>query len=279
MKSHKNRGFHADIALKILVLAGFACFFLRTVFTGSVNRYVHPRIVPYMVFASFVMIAVALLLAADLFKPRERKAACWPMIVFLVPLLMAFALPAKSPDSDSGITGDVALSAGGGGGGPSPAAREPEASGGASASGADRAGPESGDAAGGGSEEEGLPLQNGVLVMNSDNFYWFISEIYENTDKYEGSRIETVGYVLKDRGFADDEFVPARLMMVCCAADMQPVGFLCRYGRASELAADSWVKVTGTVGKTQFQGETIPCIQAQSVEPAQKPCEDYVYPY
>lgn len=99
-------------------------------------------------------------------------------------------------------------------------------------------------------------------------------------DRYEGVKIEVVGFVFKDNEeFSDNEFVPARLMMVCCAADMVPVGFLCRYDKASELAADAWVKVTGTIIKAQYDGETVPCIQAETVLTTDKPANDYVYPY
>jgi len=68
-------------------------------------------------------------------------------------------------------------------------------------------------------------------------------------------------------------------MMVCCAADMQPVGFLCRYEQTSNLKSDSWVKVTGVIGKTEFEGENVPFIEAQSVTNVDKPENDYIYPY
>jgi len=128
--------------------------------------------------------------------------------------------------------------------------------------------------------KNGLQLKNGVLVMSDNNFYECMNEIYSNMDKYDGVQIEVVGFVFNDNeGFLDNEFVPARMMMTCCAADMVPVGFLCRYDKASELKADAWVKVTGTIGKTQFDGETVPYIKAESVEKAEKPDVEYVYPY
>lgn len=42
---------------------------------------------------------------------------------------------------------------------------------------------------------------------------------------------------------------------------------------------DSWFKVTGTIEKGQFQGETIPIIEAVDVQKTDKPINDYVYPY
>ena len=65
--------FNINIALKILLLFGFAAFFLRTVLTGSVSLYVHPRIIPYMIFAAAAMIVIAFLLFGDLFKSTGKK--------------------------------------------------------------------------------------------------------------------------------------------------------------------------------------------------------------
>lgn len=128
--------------------------------------------------------------------------------------------------------------------------------------------------------DEDISLQDGVLVMDSSNYYKCLCAIYADMDKYEGTSVEVVGFVFNENeSFAEDEFVPARLMMVCCAADMQPVGLLCQYEKALELEANSWVKVSGTIKEAEFDGETIPVIVAQSVEMTEEPDNAYVYPY
>ncbi len=276
MKLKNRRHLNINVALKILLLIGFAFFFLNSVVTGSVNLYVHPRIIPYLIFAAVAMTIIALLLVGDLFKPQKQKLGLLSLAFFALPLLMAFTIPPESFNSSTGTVGDVQLS---GGNTISNDNVETEQS----TEGQDNSEVSSsntGTEASYESSDESSLLQNGVIVMNSDNFYECLCELYANMDQYKGLPIEVVGFVFKEGdSFADNEFVPARLMMVCCAADMQPVGLLCQYDQASQLKADSWVKVSGIIAETEFDGETIPSIVAQNVVSAEEPDEAYVYPY
>lgn len=277
MKLKSKRYLNINVALKILLLLGFAFFFLNSVVTGSVSLYVHPRIIPYLIFAAVVMVIIALLLMGNLFNPQKHKVSLLSMVFFAIPLLMAFTLSPKSFNSSTGTVGDVQLS----GGNTVSNETVKTAQSTEDQSNSEASSIESGveDSAHEKSDESSF-LQNGVIVMNSDNYYECLCELYADMDQYKGLPIEVVGFVFKENdNFADNEFVPARLMMVCCAADMQPVGLLCQYDQTSQLEADSWVKVSGTIEETEFDGETIPSIVAQKVESAEEPDEAYVYPY
>ncbi len=259
------------------MLAGFAWFYIHAVITGTASLYVHPRIVPYLLFASVIMIIVALLRIKDLFKPQAKKPNPLPLLFFVVPLIMAFTIAPEPFDSSMGSVGDIQLSGANvisdagagtmqdtlGTGSAQPDAQQSE----------------TGDTSGDGSAPGSL-LQDGVVVLDSENFYDYLCRIYASPDEYIGAPIEVVGFVFRDNdGIEENEFIAARLMMVCCAADMQPVGLLCRYDGTPELETDSWVKVSGTIAQTDFDGETIPCIAVKSVEAAQEPDEFYIYPF
>ncbi|MPN28749.1 hypothetical protein SDC9_176194 [bioreactor metagenome] len=92
-------------------------------------------------------------------------------------------------------------------------------------------------------------------------------------------KIECVGMVFKSDQYTNEEFAAARLMMVCCAADMVPVGFMCSYAQASELKTDSWKKVTGIIDQKQCDGNIVPYVKVLTVEDAEKPDNEYIYPY
>ena len=77
---------------------------------------------------------------------------------------------------------------------------------------------------------------------------------------------------------ADNEFVPARLVMACCVADLSPCGLFCTYGNVSELESDSWVTVTGVLYQGEYEGQKEPRLRGTSVVPA-KPIEGYIFPY
>ncbi len=99
-----------------------------------------------------------------------------------------------------------------------------------------------------------------------------------NIDKYIGFKISIKGFVYKDLELDEDEFVPARLMMTCCAADLSPCGFVCKYNKASELEGDTWVTVEGTIIKKERNGIEDPQIDVNNISSAD-PTEDYIYPY
>jgi putative membrane protein len=116
--------------------------------------------------------------------------------------------------------------------------------------------------------------------VTDDNYFEVLNALYDDMDSYLGRRIEMTGFVFFDpENFAADQFVPARMLMTCCAADMVAVGALCRYDDAAALEEDSWVKVVGTVGATDFLGETVPYIEAESVQETTPPDDEYIYPY
>jgi putative membrane protein len=129
----------------------------------------------------------------------------------------------------------------------------------------------------------GLDVADKKITVSNDDFGMWYSEIYVNMEKYEGYTIVITGYVFKDPElFKKDEFVPARLMMSCCVADLSPTGFTCEYNKASELKPDSWVTVEGTLHKGQYEynGEKYdePQISVKKITPA-KEVDGYVYPY
>jgi putative membrane protein len=78
--------------------------------------------------------------------------------------------------------------------------------------------------------------------------------------------------------FAPDEFVPARLGMACCVADLVPYGMLCKYDKADELQVDAWVTVEGVIEKGVYDGWIEPQIAVTGVTPADE-AAGYIYPF
>ena len=125
---------------------------------------------------------------------------------------------------------------------------------------------------------DGLDKKNKTITVTNDTFSAWLYELTMNVDRYEGYQITITGFVFRDKStMKGNEFVPARLMMSCCVADLAPCGFICKYDKASELKDDSWVTVTGTMHKAPYQGYDTPHITVTKVEPAQK-VDGYIYP-
>ena len=127
--------------------------------------------------------------------------------------------------------------------------------------------------------DRGLKLQDNMVIVDDRNYIRWLKEIYDNLETYRGKKIQMVGFVFRGKEVKVNEFVPARLLMICCTADLQVVGMLCRYDKAKSLADDSWVKVTGTIRIITYKGTKVPIVVADSVVETDKPKSEYVYPF
>ena len=275
---------HAELntVVKVALLLGFAAFYIVTLFNGSVSLYVHPRMIPFMIFAAAVMVIIAVVYFVSHVNPGTKKDGLRPLLLFIAALLMAWAFPAQTFDTDSGTAGAPQLSAAAGLDAAA-AADNTEQADIVAAQAADASvndEPSASDTA----EESKTAASvddavSSTLIFEADNFYENLYNIYADMDAFIGREVELTGFVYRDDALYDDEFVTARLLMVCCAADMQTVGLLCRWPDAGELESDTWVTVTGTLTKTALDGESIPVIEATSVEETSAPDIVYIYPF
>ena len=274
----KRVGFSIEAVLRILILLGFALFFNSILLSGKAHLYVHPRIIPFIKFSIGAMILISLLMVGDIFKPGRRKNGILSYVFFIVPLIMAFSLPAVSIDSTSMSRTSFSVSGQASGRQNTRSSNEvvdtelhevisedgkeinyydiyPER------------------------QSAELKMQGDTINIGDTDFMAWVQELYDNTSKYEGRKIEITGFTYKDKGFRSNEFVAARFMMSCCTADAQVVGLMCHYSGASELSNDTWLKINGYVKKEKYDGQLVPVIEVESVVKVNKPKVEYVYPY
>ncbi len=294
MKWLKTRSYNIDAAIKAVIMLGFALFFFQTIRSGEVLKYVHPRNVPVIKFAAVAMALIAGFLLPEVFKPQRVKTGVGSFLFFVVPLLMAVLLPTQSFHAASLSYGS--LSADGGlankansdtnttfvdksenfEGEPYYDTSVEEYPDGETVSNTDTYGV---DVSPFKVNKNEFQLVDGTIVIDSDNYVKWMEELYDNLDKYIGKKIEVEGFVYRDEQFKGNEFALARMMMVCCAADMQTIGFLCSYQNIDQMQLDAWIKVYGTVEKGESDGSEIAMIKVEQVENTEKPEIDYVYPY
>lgn len=222
---------------------------------------------------------LALFVSGELFKTKRKNIKVGRYLFFMVPLLLAFALPPKAPDTDS-----MSLSSINTMGRTDVSLNEEEFVEGTQTNSVEEKNNIAADSELDQNAEKpannankGLLKQGDTIVMTDESFIPWIEELYGNLSKYEGKKIQVVGFVFKDKELGQNRFVPARFTMNCCAADMQPVGLLCSYQGTEQLKKDSWVKVTGKVQKGELKGHVMPVIVAETVEATGKPKSEIVY--
>ncbi len=120
--------------------------------------------------------------------------------------------------------------------------------------------------------EEDLPYDlNAPVIEIAPEQYgvWYI-DCMDQPERYRGKVVEFTGMVLKSPKFPKGQFVPGRMAMTCCEADMTFLGFLCKWPKAEALKTKQWVRVRARIGveyQKDYHGEG-PVLIAESVEPA-----------
>lgn len=97
-------------------------------------------------------------------------------------------------------------------------------------------------------------------------------------DKFVGKQVEIMGFVYREHGLKADEMVVARFSMTCCTADSSVYGLLIKGEQTRKFENDTWVRIKGTIDKTEFNDFTIPIIQLEEIEKVDTPDSPYVYP-
>ena len=123
--------------------------------------------------------------------------------------------------------------------------------------------------------DEDLPydLSDDPIVLNNFGFGNFYLDALDHVERYLGKRIRFKAMVMKPGGIPEGSFVPGRLVMTCCAQDIQVLGFACAYDKVAELKEQDWIEVTARVEKRfveAYEGEG-PFLIAESVEKTDPP--------
>ncbi len=71
----------------------------------------------------------------------------------------------------------------------------------------------------------GIDTKHHRIYLNEHNFYSMLLTLTNHLDRYEGYTLYMTGFVHRDDPtLAPNEYIIARLVMVCCIADLAPVG-------------------------------------------------------
>ncbi|MFB7139348.1 TIGR03943 family protein [Gottfriedia sp. NPDC056225] len=125
----------------------------------------------------------------------------------------------------------------------------------------------------------GMRLYKQNIIEMKDK--WFIEKLQSmNTfvDNFQNKQIKIKGFIYRDPKLAGNQFIVARMGMTHCIADISPFGIIAESTDAQQFVNNSWVTITGTIGNTNFNGQTVIKINVEKSEPAKSPSVQYVYP-
>jgi putative membrane protein len=119
--------------------------------------------------------------------------------------------------------------------------------------------------------KETIPIKPEIFLETLTSLDLFMNDFVDK-------KVELSGFIYREHGMTDSQFVVARFALQCCSADAIPYGVLIEFSRAKTFADDSWVKITGTIQTTTYNNQKIMKIAASQVEKMEAPKTQYVYP-
>ncbi len=126
-------------------------------------------------------------------------------------------------------------------------------------------------------------IVDGVYYITDEDFANAVYQIQENIQNYKGKKLSYTGLIYKQEDFENHEFVVGRMLMYCCAADAQIVGFLGTCAGADEYNDGDWVTIVGSIDVKPYKAPEmeesldIPYLRIENINLISPPKEQYVY--
>lgn len=246
--------FNINEGIWFAILLGFTYYLYHLISTDKIYVFIHPKMLKYVYFSLAVFVALSGVQVKRVFSRYRREPIKIGYILFLIPLILGFAVDPTELSANVAAKKGVTIS-----------------------------GNSKGSITIEGIEREEF-IQDGVITFNDGDFAYILEDVYNNMEKYKGNKVIITGFVFRDEGFKENEFVVARLLMNCCAADSQVVGLLSRREDGKTVDKEQWVRVMGTLDVTEYHDPIsgvdtqTPFIQVEDIEEVEKPATQYVYP-
>ncbi len=94
----------------------------------------------------------------------------------------------------------------------------------------------------------------------------------------KGEQVDLIGFVYHDPRLNPEQFLIGRYTVACCIADASALGISVNWLASSGLQNNQWVRVQGTLGAGQLDGQVVPVIDAVEVLPIPEPDQPYLFP-
>lgn len=113
-----------------------------------------------------------------------------------------------------------------------------------------------------------------IVIAPRDYGIWYM-DCMDKPERYRDKVVEFTGMVMKSPDFPKNYFVPGRIAMTCCEADMTFLGFVCKAREARTLETRQWVRVRARIAYENWAdyGGVGPVLYAESVTPAEPVAE------
>ena len=241
------------IALNIvwlLIIALYTVLISTTLISNKISTLFHPRNYPFFLSALFLLLLMIYRQCCNLINPDKYLNFNYSLFIFFIPLISSASVLMFSQNSITSLV------------------RNQNSIYPSSQSG----------------EKEFELTSLDEIIVTDDNYYEIYNKIFDNLECLAGKKIEVSGYIFREKKFKQTEFIVARDLMWCCAADIALIGFYCDVDNPDYFKVNDWIKVFGVLDKHMYHNEDlnkdyyIASIKIESVEKINPPVNEYIYP-
>jgi putative membrane protein len=253
--------------IKSLILLCFGSLLFYLVISGQLRMYINPRFAVLTELAAaalFAMSAVQLFYSRSCHSHDHNAPRMWVYAIFIIPLALAVLLPGAVLDASVASSRGLSFNDGN--------LTSPSPGPGAMAQAVDNE-----INPGGQANDSGIG-RSGLIQVTPDNFVRVVDTIDQAPEDYAGREIDILGFVMRNRDFAPQEFGLIRFIITCCTADATPAGFILESNGAGDYQNGTWISVRGVIGVDDYDQQVVPVIEVTSIERTAQPSDPYVYP-
>lgn len=285
----RRRLFHQ--LLRAAILSGFAMYIIYLVRTDSLTLYIAPRMVIYVKLSAMGLYATAIYQVYTAFQTWKGKdiincdcnhepssSVTKNTLIyglFILPIALGFLLPDGMLGNNIVSKKGIHLS------GPeslmpiasmSPASKQPQTE-------AEWKALFPFDESTKANAKLGRQLyQQATIRIPEKDYVETLTTIDLYRSNFIGKTVEISGFVFREEGMSNNQFVVSRFVMNCCSADSVPYGIVINFPHAAAFKDDAWVKVSGILNESTFDGKKISVLDAQHLQIIEAPDSPYVYP-
>lgn len=231
--------------LQSVLLIVLCVFLAEKIISGKLTWYINLRFLPLTLIG---VVLLAIMAQAVLNGTRAKQddhehvhALPGGLLILMIPVLVGVLLPARPLDATAVDSKGISVNA-------------PLVSADTSAQ-----------------QFEAAPDQRNIMD-------WIRIFAYESDlSPYLGQRANVIGFVYYDESLPENQFLVSRFVITCCAADGFALGIPVDW-EGEALEENTWVTVKGPVQATEWDGQKMPLIVAESVEITRAPEQPYLFP-
>lgn len=130
-----------------------------------------------------------------------------------------------------------------------------------------------------GDDEMPFDLSADELIIGDDDYGLWYMDALDNARKYDGKTITIHAKVMRRNEDPEDIYVIGRNAMVCCADDIQLIGFMVKSENAELMVDGDWLELTAkmhVVYDEEYRGE-VPMLEELSYKRIKPLVEELVY--